>query len=35
MNIVKDACNAVPVMLVTAAAVGIATVMSQSSWSVL
>jgi len=36
MNIVKDVCIVVPVVLVTAAAVvGIATVMSLSSWSVL
>jgi len=36
MNIVKDACNALPVMLVTAGAVvGIPAVMSLSSWSVL
>ena len=35
MNIGKDACNALPVMLVTGAdVVGIAAVMSLSSWSV-
>jgi hypothetical protein len=36
MNIVKDVCTVVPVVLVIAAAVvGIATAMSLASWSVL
>ena len=36
MNIVKDVCTVVPVVLVIAAAVvGIATAMSLASWSEL
>ena len=36
MNVVKDLCTVVPVVVLTAAAVlGIATVMSMSSWALL